>query len=74
MWLGPQQAVIKRELIGDVTLEPRRAVDGTAGGEKQMMPLAQIDDRSDVKRRADVGEVGFIIGLMIKLHTDEDIG
>ena len=72
--MGLEQAVVKRELPGDVTLELRRAVNGPASREEQMLLLAEINDRADVERGAYIGKVGLIRGLMINFRANEHIG
>src|ERR1022692_894397 len=69
-----EQAVIKRELIGDVTLKSHRAINGSANRKEQMVMITEINHRADVKRSANIGIVGLIRALMIDLHANEHIG
>ena len=41
----------KGELVGDINLKVRRAVNGTSGGKKQMLMPGEINDRSEVEGR-----------------------
>ena len=67
-----KQAVVEGKLIGDVELELRRAVNGAAGGEKQMLLLAQINNRADIERRV-VGLTDLPRGLVIHLRPNQNI-
>jgi len=67
-----KQAVVESELIGDVELEFRRAVNRAASGEKQMLLLAEINDRADVERRV-VGLADLPRGLVLHLRANQNI-
>ncbi len=69
-----RRSVVERKLIGNVALKSHRAVNGPANRAEQMVMVTEINHRADVKRGADIGKVGLILGLMIDLHANEHIG
>ena len=72
--MGLEQAVVKCKLPGDVTLELRRPVrHGSAGGEKQMMVLAEINDRAEVECRV-AAITDLQRRLMVNFGPNQDIG
>ena len=69
-----EEAVVECPLPGDVTLKLRRAVKRTAGREKQVLVLAEIDHSADVESRAKAGKINFRQGLMINFNPYEHVG
>ena len=68
-----EKAIVEGELPGKITLEINVASDGTAGGEKQMLVVVEIEGCSNVESSAVVWEIGFVGGLMIDLSADCEI-
>jgi len=69
-----KHATVDRKLISNVALKSHRTINGPASREEQMMMVTEINHHADVKRGADNGEVGLILGLMIHFHANEQIG
>src|ERR1035437_2185453 len=62
----------KGELVGDINLKVRRAVNGTSGGKKQMLMPSEINDRSEVEGRV-AAPAGFHRGAMINFRSEQNI-
>src|ERR1035437_9327179 len=61
----------KGELVGDINLKVRRAVNGTSGGKKQMLMPGKINDRSEVEGRV-AASAGFHHGAMINSPPEQN--
>src|ERR1035437_2685138 len=62
----------KGELVGDINLKVRRAVNGTSGGKKQVLVPGEINDRSEVEGRV-AAPAGCHRGAMINFRAEQNI-
>jgi hypothetical protein len=62
----------ERELIGDIDLKFRRALQGASGGNEQMAMFGEIDDGSDIESSV-IAAAGFHGGAMIDFRAEQNI-
>src|SRR5664280_3564062 len=62
----------KGELVGDINLKVRRAVNGTSGGKKQVLMPGEINDRSEVECRV-AAPAGCHRGAMTNFRAEQNI-
>ena len=68
-----EQAVIKRELVGDIALKIHGAVNGAADGEEQVMLFSEVNDGAEIEGGV-VAAADLLGGLMVDFRADEGVG
>ena len=71
---GAEQAVVERELIGDVALKIHVAANGAARREQQMLMGGHINARAEIELGTLIGKVGLQGRLIKDLPAHEDVG